>query len=508
MTITPATTSASAITSTTSTRSRATTGTQLMRPLSVPLNGRTRPVRTHVGFPAYDRSALSPAVVHLGVGGFHRAHQSVYFDELANRGVSDWGVVGVGIRRPEMREVLLAQDNLFTVVQRGHGDSRARVVGVMVEYLLLADESASVLARLTDPRVKLVTLTITGNGYAPGAAASGSRRSVFGLIVRALERRRRAGTAPFTVLSCDNLPDSGAAARRAVMALARQREAGLADWIEQRVTFPSSMVDRITPATAVADRQQIEQEFLIADRWPVITEPFTQWVIQDEFCNDRPPLEQVGVQYVADVAPYKLIKSRMLNGAHSALGYLGRLSGYERTDEAMADPVIAAFITRLLAAEIAPLLPSGVAGMDLDRYRSILVERFGNPGVGDQLARLCRRGSTKLPDYLLPSLHEARAAGSPHRLLLLAVAAWLCYLQGTDVAGGPGEVEDGRAAELGALILRGGDDPRPVLALTDIFGDLGQDDACVAEIRSLLSELRTRGVRNTVRSVLEAADQP
>jgi mannitol-1-phosphate/altronate dehydrogenase len=447
--------------------------------------------------PAYDRTRLAPAVVHFGVGGFHRAHQLTYFDELANLGVDDWGVIGVGISSPRMGQVLGGQDNLFTVVQRGSTASTARVVGVLVEYLLLAEDRAAVLARLVDPRIRLVTLTITGDGYAAGGTAG--RPSVFAVIAAALERRRQRGSAPFTVLSCDNLPDNGAAARTAVLAAARDRSTELAGWIERSVAFPESMVDRITPATSAGDRRWIEQEFQVDDGWPVITEPFSQWVIEDRFGADRPPLDRVGVRYVDDVTPYKLIKTRMLNGAHCALGYLGSLAGYRRTDEAMADPLIAAYVDKLLADEIAPLLPQDVPGMNLSEYRRTLLERFANPAVGDGLARLCRRGSTKMPAYLLPSLRAAQNAGQPRDLLLLAVAAWLRYLRGVGLRNEPIQVEDARLAELRTLAADG---PGAVLTLTDVFADLAAHRDDVRTIESITCGLDHRGLTPTLRTYL------
>jgi mannitol-1-phosphate/altronate dehydrogenase len=455
-----------------------------------------------VSYPDYDRSALTPAVVHLGVGGFHRAHQAVYFDELANRGNTDWGVVGVGISRPEMAEILGAQDNLFTVVERGVEDSTARVVGSIIDYLLLADDPDAVRARLSDPRTRLVTLTITADGY---QVDDSDPDCVFAVLVDALDSRRQAGLSPFTVLSCDNVTDGGGAAKRAVLTLAGSRGSDLVDWIEERVSFPSSMVDRITPATAPADRDKIQDEFSVADRWPVITEPFAQWVIQDWFCNGRPPLEQVGVRFVQDVAPYKLIKARLLNGIHCALGYLGSLAGYRTTDEAMTDPVLADFIERLMREEIAPLLPAGVAGMELDSYQAAVLERLRNPAIGDQLSRLCRRGSTKMADYLLPSLLQASAEGRPHRLLTLAVAGWIRYARGADLAGAQLEVQDARADELRVLADGFCDEPELLNEFSDLFQQLCGDGRFIGALRFWIESLDSDGLHPTLASATAAA---
>jgi fructuronate reductase/mannitol 2-dehydrogenase len=369
-----------------------------------------------------------------------------------------------------------------------------------------------VLRALADPRTRLVSLTITGAGYLVDDAGEFTAddpdvhhdladplrpRTVVGYLTEALDRRRRTGSGPFTVLSCDNLPDSGAAARTAVVGYARLRDAGLAAWIERHVTFPSGMVDRITPETSPQTRDVIEETLGIADRWPVVTEPFRQWVVEDAFCNGRPPLERVGVQFVDDVTPYKSVKARMLNGGHCALGYLGTLAGHARTDEAMADPVVRGIVEQMLAEEIQPLVPR-VLGVNLEEYRRTTLERFANPAIGDTLARLCRRGSVKMPSYLLPSLREARETGRPRAMLVLAVAAWLLYLRGADLAGRPIEVVDPRADQLRALAISGGDDPRALLGLRTIFGSLGDDRVLVAEIGDALGFLSRYGMAAAV----------
>jgi fructuronate reductase/mannitol 2-dehydrogenase len=452
--------------------------------------------------PTYDRVALTPAVVHMSVGSFHRSHQAMYFDEIAQRAIStDWGLVGVGLHRAEMEQVLTAQDGLYTVVARDeHGDS-ARVVGVISRYLFAPQDLEAVLRALADPRTRLVTLTVTSGGYTadPGgdAARPGRPAAPAGYLVEALDRRRRAGLPPFTVLSCDNMPGNGAVARAAVLATARLRDEGLAAWIEDHVTFPSSMVDRITPRTSLADRDFVEATFGVADRWPVITEPFSQWIIEDSFCNGRPPLDRVGAQFVADVRPYALMKTRLLNASHCALGYLGHLAGLRRTDEAMADPAFAGYIARMMDEEVTPLLPA-VPGVDLDEYKATVLRRLANPKVGDRLLRLCRSGSTKMPYHVIGSIREARAEGRPHACLTLAVAGWLRHLQGVDERGVAVAIDDPAADRLQALAIAGGSDPRPLLAERSIFGPLGDDEAFVADLGSALRALEPDGARACV----------
>jgi mannitol-1-phosphate/altronate dehydrogenase len=489
-----------------------------LRPnIGLPLSNDTLPMhRANVRVPTYDRSALTPSIVHVGVGGFHRAHQAVYFDDLADRRISsEWGITGVGLRRPDTRDALAGQDWLYTLVERSAGGEKARVIGAMTEYLYAHEQCQRVLAALTDERTRVVSLTITGDGYylAPGTldfdaeapdvradlqAIDGPYRTAWGLLAEALHQRRHRGQQPFTVMSCDNLADNGKSTRAALVSYAALRDPRLAQWIDANVAFPSTMVDRITPKTVPEDCAAIERTFGVADRWPVITESFTQWVVQDEFCNGRPPLEEVGVEVVGDVTAHKLVKSRLLNGTHCALGYLGLLAGYERTHEAMGNPAIYAYVEQLMREEIAPLLPA-VPGLDVDQYCGTLLRRLTNPRISDQLSRLAARGSTKMPSYLLPSLLEARAQGRPRVLLQLAVAAWLRYLRGYDLKGRTFAVEDPRAERLVTLAKVAHDEAGPLLRMRDVFADLGTDPVSVAAISGLLRDLDHRGVLGTVR---------
>jgi fructuronate reductase/mannitol 2-dehydrogenase len=468
-----------------------------------------------VGVPAYRREDLTPAVVHIGVGGFHRAHQAVYLDDLAGTGVTDWGLVGVGLHRPEMGQVLAAQDRLYLVVERDAEEDRGRVVGAMTRYLYAPEDPEAVLSVLTEETTRVVSMTITGTSYlidphtgqfeADDEVLSdleepGDPTTVFGYLVEALARRRAAGVAPFTVLSCDNMPSNGTAARTAIVSFARMREDDLGDWIDEHVTFPSSMVDRITPSTTPEERDAVVDRLGVDDRWPVITEPFRQWVVEDRFCNGRPPLDRVGVRFVADVAPYEQMKTRLLNGCHTALGYLGYLAGHRTTDEVMADPVFAAYLTTMMAEEIAPLLPE-VPGIDLEAYQQTLADRLANPRMGDELARLCRRGSTKIPNYLLPSIVAARTAGRSHDLLTLAVAGWLRFMRGYDYAGREVPVEDPRR-HLVEVARESGADPRPLLSGREVFGDLGSETDFVDAVERHLRTLEATGPREAIEACL------
>ena len=443
-----------------------------------------------VEVPIYDRAALQPAIVHFGVGGFHRAHQAVYLDELAQLGYTDCGVIGVCMRHRTMRDALRPQDWLYTVAERGDGEERARVVGVLRDVLYAFDDFSAVIDALTAPATSIVSLTITGGAY--DSDPSGDI-DVFAFIVEALARRRKAGLAPFTVLSCDNVPMNGAMAREATLRWAAARDHGLAAWIESEVAFPSSVVDRITPKTTPEARRFVEERFGIADGWPLIAEPYSQWILEDDFSNGRPALEEVGVQLVDDVAAYQRMKKRLLNGGHCALGYIGLLAGYERTDEAMNDPAIRGYLQDLLCDEISPLLGE-VPGIDLGDYIDTLLDRFANPGVGDQLSRLAERGSVKMPSYLLPSAEDALRRGAPAGLLPAAVAAWIRCLRGTDLNGDRLEIADPMADRLGRLARAGGTDPRPVLNERSVFGDLGRSRAFATAVERSLRALERSGL--------------
>ncbi|HJX43704.1 MAG TPA: mannitol dehydrogenase family protein [Geodermatophilus sp.] len=492
---------------------------------AVPLSDRTLPdLPPEVSAPTYDRAGLRPGIVHFGVGGFHRAHQAVYLDELARRGHTDWGVVGVGLHSREIGEVLADQDGMWTVVERAADGDRATVVGALTRYLYAPDDPEAVLTALADEGTRVVTLTITGTGYRIDAHSGefdaddphvardledpGTPETVFGYLVEALHRRRQAGRAPFTVLSCDNMQSNGSAARTAVVSFARLRDADdggdLAGWIDARVAFPSSMVDRITPTTTPEDRDAVAAATGVDDRWPVVTEPFRQWVVEDTFCNGRPPLEQVGVRFTDDVAPYETVKTRLLNAGHSAIAYLGYLAGHRTTDEVLADPVFRAFLTRLMAEEIGPHLPE-IPGVDLAEYQATLIDRLANPRMADQLARLSRRGSSKIPNYLLPSVRAAMEAGTPHRLLCLAVAGWLRFLRGHDYAGAEVPIQ-GPRPDLVPLAQEAGGDAMPLLSERSVFAEIGQDPRFAECVQAALSALDRQGPREVIEHHLTAGE--
>jgi mannitol 2-dehydrogenase len=469
-----------------------------------------------VPVPSFDRSAVRTGVVHVGVGGFHRAHQAVYLDRLLAAGHHDWGVCGVGTQPGDrrMRDVLAAQDGLFTVVEKHpDGTLAPRVVGSVLDYLYAPDDPEAVVERMASPQTHVVSLTITEGGYAVDPAtgrfdpvdphvlldaqAGAVPRTAFGLVVEALRRRRGRGLRPFTVLSCDNMPGNGHVARAAFAGFATLRDPELGAWVGEHVAFPSSMVDRITPVTTDDDRALLADRYGVDDAWPVVCEPYLQWVLEDHFSDGRPPWQDAGVQLVADVEPYELLKLRLLNAGHQLLGYLGVLAGYRYTDEVCADAAFAELLLAYMEHEATPTLPP-VPGVELPAYRRTLLERFGNPHVRDTLARLCEQASDRIPTFLLPVVREQRAAGGDVHRAALVVAAWAHYAEGVDDAGRPVEVVDRLLEPVREAAVRSRTDPAAFLRDTGVFGDLADDEVFVGAYAEQLHRLREHGARATV----------
>lgn len=475
-----------------------------------------------VGRPDYDRSALTTGIVHIGVGGFHRAHQAMYLDELMRAGhAHDWAICGLGLMPGDrqMRDALTSQDGLYTlVVKHPDGSTEARVIGSIVDYVYAPDDPEVALARMTDPAVRIVSLTVTEGGYnvnqvtgefdltnpevradlEPGAAPTTS----FGYVIEALRRRREVGIAPFTVMSCDNIQGNGDNARRMFGAFARAKDPDLAAWIDAEVPFPNSMVDRITPVTTDEDRALVHDRFGITDAWPVVTEPFTQWALEDHFVAGRPPYQDAGVQVVGDVTPYELMKLRLLNVSHQGIAYLGYLAGYRLVHDVAQDPMFATFLRGYMDHEGTPTLQP-VPGVDLDAYKTTLIERFSNAYVRDTVARLCAESSDRIPTWLVPVIRENVAAGGEVARSALIVASWARYAEGVDEQGEPIELVDRIADRVHAAALAQAEDDLAFLRDRDLFGDLVEDERFVAAYRWALSSLHARGSRATIQALLD-----
>jgi mannitol 2-dehydrogenase len=470
-----------------------------------------------VEVPSYDRSRISTGIVHFGVGGFHRAHQAMYVDTLMNRGEAmDWGITGVGVLDGDRRmaEVLHAQDCLYTlVVKDADGTMHPRVVGSIVDFLFAPDDPDAVLRVLTDPATRIVSLTVTEGGYhvnqatgefdADDASIQADLRdgavpsTMFGFVTEALARRRDAGTEPFTVMSCDNIQGNGEVAHRMIGAFARLKDAELADWIEQHVTFPNSMVDRITPVTTDHDREVLAERFGLEDGWPVVCEPFTQWALEDRFPSGRPPYQDAGVQLVPDVEPYELMKLRLLNASHQGLCYLGYLAGYRYAHEVCSDELFTGFLLGYMDEEATPTL-APLPGVDLTTYKHQLIERFANPEIRDTLARLCAESSDRIPKWLIPVVRQQLENGGTVRRSALVVASWARYAEGVDEAGDPIEVVDRRKDAVTARARAQADDKLAFLRDPDLFGDLVDDEHFTKEYVAALDSLHERGARATL----------
>ncbi len=465
--------------------------------------------------PGYDRAALSPGILHVGVGNFHRAHMAVYLDRLFATGEGhDWALVGAGVRLSDeaMRERLKEQDWLTTVVELDPAGLHACVVGSMIDFAPV--EPAAVIARMADPAIRIVSLTITEGGYFVDAKTGGfdtghpdiradadtpdTPKTVFGMILAALKARREAGRAPFTVLSCDNLPENGHVAKQAVAGLARLADPAFADWVEAEVAFPNSMVDCITPATSDRERGMVAEKFGIEDAVPVVCEPFRQWVLEDRFPQGRPALEKVGAEFVPDVGPYELMKLRILNGGHAAIAYPSALVGHHFVHDAMADPAIVAWLTALEQREVIPTL-TPIPGVSYDAYLAKVTERFSNPEVGDTIPRLCLDGSNRQPKFILPTLADALAAGQDIEGLALETALWCRYCAGSDEAGNAIPPNDESAEDLKARALAARDDPAAFLSNVKVFGKLGANECYAEAFASALAALWSDGVYATLK---------
>ncbi|MEQ8036795.1 mannitol dehydrogenase family protein [Xanthomonas sp. WHRI 6106] len=443
---------------------------------------------TPVLTPSYDLKKTTVGIVHLGAGAFHRAHQAVYIDDLLAEDPT-WAICAVSLHSPHVRDALRPQDGLYTLALLDEHPQR-RVIGAIREVLCAADEQSAVLARLADPAVRLVTLTVTEKGYCLAGdtldlthpdivhdiAHPAAPRSAIGYLVAGLRQRMHDGTAPFTVLSCDNLADNGVLLQRAVVRLAEQHDRALAAWIAQHATFPRSMVDSITPATDDALRAHVQDHLGVHDAWPIQRERYSQWVIEDRFCSGRPALERAGVTLSEDIAGYARAKLRLLNGPHSALAYLGSLLELETVADAMRHRQLATFVEALMREDIAPTLQP-MQGFDAQQYVDAILARFRNPAIRHLLAQIAWDGSQKIPVRLLGTIGDALAAGRPIDRVCLPVAAWLHFVRGqacigvalvdplNDALGALGRAATGDAAA----------DVARFLTLDAVFGTLAAD---------------------------------
>ncbi len=485
-----------------------------MQPDTIPLGAATlSELGESIPVPGYDRAGLRRSIVHIGVGGFHRAHLATYIHELCGKGHRGWAIVGAGVLSSDrtIAEALEAQDDLYCLITRAAEQTSVEIIGSIVDYILAFPDPETLIARIASPDTQVISLTITEGGYPvddltgrydPDSAMAGDG-SAFAVVAAGLDRRRRAGIGPLTVLSCDNIISNGDVARRSLVGEARRLDPSLAEWIESSIAFPNSMVDRITPATSPSDREWLRTHYQIEDRWPVVTEPFRQWVVEDAFAGDRPPLEELDVIVTSDVEPYELAKLRLLNAGHSSIAYLAALAGIEHVHSAMADASIRTYLGALLETEAKPVLPEA-AGIDPDAYIDSLIERFSNPQIRDQIARLCLDGSVKFPKFLLPTIRAQLAIGGPIALSALALAGWCQYLGGSTMTGSRIEpAADPLLDEAVDHAEASRDNPRAFLDFAQVFPpDIAEHPRFVAAFDRQLRRLRTGGLSSTIEATL------
>ncbi|MEZ0169971.1 mannitol dehydrogenase family protein [Microvirga sp. TS319] len=473
--------------------------------------------------PRYDRRAVTTGIVHLGVGAFHRAHQAVYVDDVLAQD-PHWGIVAASLRSPDTYDALEPQNGLYTLsIRSGEGEA-LRVIGSIQRVIVAPQAVDDLLGVMADPRTRIVSLTVTEKGYCHDPATGTLNethpdvvhdlrnphqpRSAPGFILEALRRRRMAGIAPFTVLTCDNLPSNGRTVKRVLTRFAELFDPAFGRFVADEVSCPSTMVDRIVPATTDEDRQRISETLGLSDAWPVVTEPFTQWVVEDRFPQGRPAWEKSGAQFVADVEPYEHMKLRLLNGSHSTLAYLGYLAGYETVADTMADGAFERLIAGLMNEEVTPTLHMP-ADADITAYRRALIERFKNPALRHRTWQIAMDGSQKLPQRLLGTVRDRLRENAPIDRLALGVAAWMRYVTGVDERGGVIDVRDPMAARLRETADRAGGSPERLasglLAMREIFGDdLPGDPRFTGPVGAALARLYAQGAKRTVAEWVEA----
>lgn len=444
-----------------------------------------------VAVPLYNRSVITAGIAHIGIGGFHRSHQAFYTDQLLQSGsATNWGICGIALldKDIDIFNALSDQDGLYTLmVNEPDRTLKARVIGSITEYLFAPENPGAVIGKLADANIKIITLTITEGGYNFNSATGEFQiddpliqwdlnnphhpKTVFGYIAQALKLRRDKSISGLTIQSCDNIQKNGDLLKKMLLAYVNVAEPELVDWISNNITFPNSMVDRITPVTTQADIEKLKSVYGIEDKWPVVCEPFIQWIIEDNYSDGRPDWESAGVQFVQDVTPFEKMKIRLLNAGHSLLGIPGALHGYTFIHEALQDQLFAMFLRDFMDNEVTPVLDE-VPGINLNMYKNSLFERFGNTQVKDKVARICLQSSAKIPKFLIPTILDQIKADGPVECSAFIIAAWCRYSEGFDEAGNKYPVEDDLNVILREKALYSHQDPLSFLRIENIFGDL------------------------------------
>lgn len=474
----------------------------------IPLNqANLQEVGSQMPVPIYERSADKTDIVHIGVGGFHRAHLAYYLHLLKKDGEAS-SLCGIGLRETDtkLHAIFKTQDHLYTLmVKHPNGTIEPEVIGSIVDFKMGTMDPEPVIVQMAHKNTRIVSLTITEGGYNFNPATGEFNFdnadiqhelrhpqdpiTVYGFLTAALKRRRDAGLPAFTILSCDNIEHNGEMIRKMLGAFAEVQDPDLAAWIAQEVSFPNSMVDRITPVTTQADIETLAQSYGVADAWPVTCEPFIQWVVEDNFSNGRPAFEKVGVQFVPDVGPYEKMKLRLLNAGHSVLGLLGALHGHPTINACVEDELFATYLRAFLDEEATPIL-GNIEGIDLEDYKNSLLERFANPNIKDSVGRICSESSAKLPKFLIPTIHENLAAGGSIQFATLVIAAWCCYSgKEVDQNGQPLEITDALRGKLHDAAKKTEKEPLAFVKQESLFGALAENERFAKMYTSMVHEL-------------------
>ncbi len=476
-----------------------------------------------VALPTYEREKLVAGIVHLGIGAFHRAHQAFYTEAVLNQFGGDWGIIGSSLRSASVRDQLVPQDCLYTLVERSGEGEKLQVIGAVTDTLVGPENPAALVATIAQPTIKIVSLTVTEKGYCHDPATGNLNEthpdiihdlqhleapvSAIGFIVAALKQRFEKNQKAFTALSCDNLPNNGEVLEKVVLQFAQKISPALADWIKANATFPSTMIDRIVPATTDDDRRDIENRLGARDEGMVVCEPFSQWVVEDKFADGRPEWEKVGVLLVKDVRVFEKIKLRLLNGAHSTMAYTGYLSGFQYISEVMEQPAFVKLVTTYMAREAGETV-AAPAGFDIEAYKQQLRDRFSNKALKHRTWQIAMDGSQKLPQRLLETLREQLKGNGNIDILCLGVAAWIRYASGVDEQGQAIEVSDPLAKELRAACDANQGNPagmvKAVASIQKVFGtDLIDEPRFIQTTTQWLERFYSKGVLASIQEYFQ-----
>jgi mannitol 2-dehydrogenase len=467
-------------------------------------------------FPEYERNRLVCGIGHLGLGNFHRAHLAMVVDQLLRQEPGNWMIHGVGMQEKDhaLINAMIAQDNLYSLTERSVSNDRLRVIGSIGKTSLAPYAPINVIEGFSANSTKIISLTVTEKGYSNTRAgelvvdaaikhdlADNLPQSTLGYLFAIAQKRKKDSGEPYTIMSCDNLVGNGMGngdlVKKVLLQFAELKDPTVRDWITSNVSFPNTMVDRITPVTTDETRNFVAENFGIEDKCPVVCEPFFQWVIEDDFINGRPEFEKEGVMFVDSVKPYEVLKTRMLNGSHSALAYMGYLMGYRKVDEAMNDPLIDEFLERYMDEDITQTIPD-VPGIDIEQYKITLRKRFANPAISDQISRLAQDGSTKISTFIVPPLLDNLKNGGSIKWTAFALAAWERYVVGTDETGAKITVDDPKAA----MLQERAKHPISLLEARDIFPEQCMDNRFLAEYEASSDSIYKHGTREALRQLL------